>query len=194
MSGQCSIRICLNNKCHATFIHAFNRITFLTDIVHMVVIFKTADGASWKAMRRRWMKNGEEGKLYLPKTNEMIYMPQSAGQKRRKVIEPCYLSLRSRWQRMIRKWDITTLLDSNDYTYQCNIGWPWCVYNSVHTIIAYTKAVSKESIWESPEYQWFSVLCIGQSKGWIATSFQIEYIGWQYREKDQWHTHYLILK
>jgi hypothetical protein len=41
----------------------------------MVVIFEIACGMSWKSRRRSWIRNGEEVKLYLPKTSEMIYMP-----------------------------------------------------------------------------------------------------------------------
>jgi len=40
------------------------------------------------------MKKGAEVKLCLPKTSEMIYMPQIAGQKRRNVIGPRHLSLK----------------------------------------------------------------------------------------------------
>jgi hypothetical protein len=41
----------------------------------MVEIFDIAFGTSWKSRRRRWIRNGEEVELYLPKTIEMFYMP-----------------------------------------------------------------------------------------------------------------------
>ena len=84
----------LNDNCHAVFIHVFNCITLYTDLVHMVEIFEIARGTSWKSRRRSWIRNGEEVKLYLPKTSEMIYMPSIAGRKHRIVIGPRYLSLR----------------------------------------------------------------------------------------------------
>jgi len=52
----------------------------------MVEIFEIACGTSWKLRRRSWIRNGEEVKLYVLKTTEMIYMPSIAGRKRENVI------------------------------------------------------------------------------------------------------------
>jgi len=65
-----------------------------TDLVHMFQIFEIAYGMSWKLRRRSWMRKGKEVEQYLPKTGEIIYMPQIAGQKCTKVIGPHHLSLR----------------------------------------------------------------------------------------------------
>jgi len=59
----------------------------------MVEIFEIAYGTSWKPRRRSWTRKGEEVELYLPKTSEMIYMPQIAGRKRWNVIGPHHLSI-----------------------------------------------------------------------------------------------------
>ena len=76
----------LNHNRHAAFIHVFNCITRRTDLVHMVEIFAIACGTSWKLRRRCWIINGEEVKLYLLITRELIYMPSTAGRKRENVI------------------------------------------------------------------------------------------------------------
>jgi len=60
----------------------------------MVQIIEIAYGTSWKSRRRSWIRKDEELELYLPKTIEMIYMPQIASQKRGNVIGPCHHSLR----------------------------------------------------------------------------------------------------
>jgi hypothetical protein len=60
----------------------------------MVEIFAKSCGTSWKSRRRSWIRNGEEVKLYLPKTNEMIYMQSITGRKHRNVIVPHHFSLR----------------------------------------------------------------------------------------------------
>jgi hypothetical protein len=52
----------------------------------MVEIFEIACGTSWKLRRRSWTRNGEEVKLYLLKTGEMIYMPPIASRKRKNII------------------------------------------------------------------------------------------------------------
>jgi len=93
-SGQCSIRISLNDDRHATFIHVSNCITLCTDLVHMVEIFDIAYGMSWKSRRRSWIRNGEEVELYLPQPSQLFYMPSIAGQTRGNVIGPRHLSIR----------------------------------------------------------------------------------------------------
>jgi hypothetical protein len=87
-------QIHLNDKCHAEFKHVSNRITVPTDLVHMVEIFAIACGTSWKSRRRSWVKNGEDVKLYLPKTSEMVYMPSIAGRRHGNVTGPPHSSLR----------------------------------------------------------------------------------------------------
>jgi len=93
-SGQCSIRISLNDDRHATFIPVSNCITLRTDLVHMVEIFEMEGGTSWKSRRRSWIRKSEEVELYLPKTSEWFYMPSVAGRKRGNVIGPRHLSIR----------------------------------------------------------------------------------------------------
>jgi len=68
----------------------------------MVEIFEIAYSRSWKSRRRSWIRKGEEVELYLPKTSEMIYMPQIAGQKCRNVGRPCHPSLRQHGKQLIR--------------------------------------------------------------------------------------------
>jgi len=41
----------------------------------MVEIFIIVYGASWESRVRSWIRKGEEVKLYLPKTSDMIYIP-----------------------------------------------------------------------------------------------------------------------
>jgi len=41
----------------------------------MVEIFEIAYGMLQNLRGRSWMKKGDDGELYLPKTSEMIYMP-----------------------------------------------------------------------------------------------------------------------
>jgi hypothetical protein len=41
----------------------------------MVEIIDIAYGMSCKSRTRSWMSTGEEAKIYLPKTAEMIYLP-----------------------------------------------------------------------------------------------------------------------
>jgi len=60
----------------------------------MVEIIESAYGTSWKLRRRSWIRKGEEVELYLPKTSEMIYMPQIAGPKHGNVLGPHHHSLR----------------------------------------------------------------------------------------------------
>jgi len=43
--------------------------------VHKVEIFEIEYGSSWKSIRRRYMRKGEEVEMHLPKTRGMIYMP-----------------------------------------------------------------------------------------------------------------------
>ena len=62
--------------------------------MQMVEIIETAYGTSWKSRRRSWIRKGEELELYLPKTSEMIFMPQIAGRKPGNVIGPHHYSLR----------------------------------------------------------------------------------------------------
>jgi hypothetical protein len=69
----------LNDNRHGAFIHGSNCITLPTDLVYTVQIFEIAYGRSWKSRRRSWLRNGEEVKLYLPKTNEMLYMLSIVG-------------------------------------------------------------------------------------------------------------------
>jgi len=95
-SGQYSIPLCLSDDRHAAFIHASNCITLRTGLVHMVEIFKFTNGTSWKSRKRSWMRKGEKVELYFPKTREMIYMPECAGQMHRDVIGPHHPSLRKR--------------------------------------------------------------------------------------------------
>jgi len=52
----------------------------------MVETFEIACGTSWKLRRRSWIRNGEEFKLYLSKSTEMIYMPSITGRKHENVI------------------------------------------------------------------------------------------------------------
>jgi hypothetical protein len=93
-SGQCSIRISLNDDRRATFIHVSNCISLRTDLVHMVEIFEIAYGTSCESRRRSWIRDGEEIELYLPKTSELFYMLSIAGRKRGNVIGPRHLSIR----------------------------------------------------------------------------------------------------
>jgi len=93
-SGQCTWRIDLNDNRHAAFLHESNCIILHTDLVHMVQILEVAYGRSWTSRRRSWIRNGEEVKLYLPKTSEIIYMRSIAGQKCGNLIGPRLLSLR----------------------------------------------------------------------------------------------------
>jgi len=93
-SGQCVWRIDLNDSRHDIFIHVSNCITLLTDLVHMVEIFGISCGMSWKSRGRSWIRNGEEVKLYLPKTSEIIYLLSVAGRNRRNVIGPRHFSNR----------------------------------------------------------------------------------------------------
>jgi len=51
-SGQCSILICLNDNCHAAFIHALNCITLHTNCVHIFAMFPIAYDRSWKSRRK----------------------------------------------------------------------------------------------------------------------------------------------
>jgi hypothetical protein len=89
-SGQCAWQIDLNDNRHAVFIHVFTCVSLRTELVHMVKIFVIVCGKSWKSRRRSWIRNGEEVKLYMTKTSEMIDMPSIAGRKRRNVKGPCF--------------------------------------------------------------------------------------------------------
>jgi len=40
--------------------------------MYMVEVFEIPYGTSWKSRRRSWIRKGEEVKLYLPKTGEII--------------------------------------------------------------------------------------------------------------------------
>jgi len=93
-SSQYTLPICLSDNRDAVFIHVSNCISSCTDLVHIVHKFEIAYGTSWKLRMRSWMKKGEEVKLCLPKTSEMMYMPWIASWKRRNVIGPRNLSLR----------------------------------------------------------------------------------------------------
>jgi hypothetical protein len=59
--------------------HVSNSITLRTDLVYMFEIFESVYGTSSKLRRRSWIWKGEIVELYLPKTSEIIYMPQIAG-------------------------------------------------------------------------------------------------------------------
>jgi hypothetical protein len=59
----------------------------------MVEIFEIDYGTSWKLSRGSWVTNGEEVKLDLPKTSEMINMPPIASHKRGNVKGTCHFSL-----------------------------------------------------------------------------------------------------
>jgi hypothetical protein len=154
-SCQCAWRIDLNDNCHAAFIQVSNCITLHTDLVHMVEILENACGTSRNSRRRSWIRNGEEVELYLPKTSEMMYMPSIAGRKRRNVIGPRYFSYRLQRLQLIRNWEVTKLLDSNDNAYKYNNRCQKCVYDSWHTIIECTKAVLMWLMCALTEYQWF---------------------------------------
>jgi hypothetical protein len=56
----------------------------------MVQIIGTAYGTSLKSRRMSFIRTGEELKLYLPTTSEMIYLPQIAGPKCKNAISPHY--------------------------------------------------------------------------------------------------------
>ena len=154
-SGQCARWIDLNDNRHAEFIHLSNFITRRTDLVHMVEIFEIDCGMSWKLRKRSWIRNGEEVKLYLLKTSEMIYMPSIAGRKHENVIGPRHFSLRERRQQLIRNWEATQRLDANDYAYNRNTGCQKWVYDLLHSILEWTKAVSMWLIWASTECERF---------------------------------------
>jgi len=143
--------------------HVSNCITLRTDLMHMVEIFQIACGTSWRSRRRSCIRNGEEVELSLPKTSEMIYMPSIAGWKRRNVIGRHHFSLRSHSQQLIKYWEVTKLLDANDNTYKRNNGCHSCVFDSLHTIIEYRKAVSMWLMWVSTERQQFLALRHGTS-------------------------------
>jgi len=63
-SCKCWIQICLNDDCHAAFIHAFNCMMFRTDLVHVGKGLKIAYDRSWKSRRRSWMRTGEQVGIY----------------------------------------------------------------------------------------------------------------------------------
>jgi hypothetical protein len=42
--------------------------------VNLVEVMEIAYGTSWNWRRRSWIRKGDEVKLYLPNTSEMIYM------------------------------------------------------------------------------------------------------------------------
>jgi hypothetical protein len=94
MSSQCPWRIDFNDNRHASFIHVSNCITLRTHLLPMAEIFYIACGTSWKSRRRRWIRNGEEVQLHLPKTSEMIDTSSIISWKCRNVIRPCHFSLR----------------------------------------------------------------------------------------------------
>jgi hypothetical protein len=60
----------------------------------MIGILEIADGTLWKSKERSWARKGEEVKIYLPKTFEILYMPYIASQKHWMLIGPRNLSLR----------------------------------------------------------------------------------------------------
>jgi hypothetical protein len=60
----------------------------------MVEMIEIGYGTSRQSRKPSWIRNGDEVNQYLPKSREMIYMPQIAGRKRRNVIGPRPLSLR----------------------------------------------------------------------------------------------------
>jgi len=56
--------MCLNDDCHAAFIHISNCITLRTDLGHIAEIIKIVYGTSWKLRRRSRMRKGEKVRLY----------------------------------------------------------------------------------------------------------------------------------
>jgi len=85
-SGQCSILICLNDNCHAAFIHALNCITLHTNCVHIFAMFPIAYDRSWKSRRKSYMRKCIDIRLYYWKTSGKIYMPQVASRNCGNVI------------------------------------------------------------------------------------------------------------
>jgi len=74
------------------------------------------------------------------------------------------------------------------YSQKCNIQCQWWVYDSLDRIIDCKRAVSMWLMWETIEHQWFFVLHIRQSKGYIVTSLQSECIGLRYSVNRKWHS------
>jgi hypothetical protein len=70
---------CMNDDCHAAFVHTSNCIILCLDMVHVGDSWKFGNGRLWTLRDRSWMRESEEVGLHLSITSGWIYMMENAG-------------------------------------------------------------------------------------------------------------------
>jgi hypothetical protein len=72
-SSQCTVWTRMNASCHAGLVHAANRITLGSELLHIIKKLNVAYGTSWKSRKTCGKKRGQDiGFIYLKLVNGSV--------------------------------------------------------------------------------------------------------------------------